>query len=122
MKRFIINLITVVMLSLITVTISFAFEAAAPSEVNPFDGDPKAIAAGKVLYEKLCTECHNDSVKGKAGVDLMNNDWSYGGTDADLFESVALGRFYSMPPFINVHIYTDDVWRIVSYIRSAQRK
>ena len=122
MKRFIINSISVLLLILITVTISFAFEAAAPSEFNPFDGDPKAIAEGKALYEKLCTECHNESVKGKAGLDLMNNDWSYGGTDADLFESIALGRFYRMPPFINLHIYTDEVWYIVSYVRSAQRK
>jgi mono/diheme cytochrome c family protein len=121
MKRLIILSITAILLGLITVTLSFALEAAAPSQVNPYNGDTKAIAEGKVLYDKLCTECHNDTVIGKAGYDLMNNDWSYGGTDGDLFESIALGRFYAMPPFINVHIYTKEVWYLVAYIRSAQR-
>ena len=36
----------------------------ADQEKNPFAGDEKAVAAGKVLYEKTCKKCHGPGGKG----------------------------------------------------------
>ena len=38
--------------------------ANADDEKNPFAGDEKAVAAGKVLYGKTCQKCHGPGGKG----------------------------------------------------------
>jgi mono/diheme cytochrome c family protein len=34
------------------------------AKVNPFEKDPEAVAAGKILFEQHCAECHGENVLG----------------------------------------------------------
>jgi len=34
------------------------------AKVNPFEKDPEAVAAGKILFEEHCVECHGENALG----------------------------------------------------------
>jgi mono/diheme cytochrome c family protein len=34
------------------------------AKVNPFEKDPQAVAAGKILFEEHCAECHGENALG----------------------------------------------------------
>lgn len=93
--------------------------AAADSVKNPFDGDPAAIKAGAALFDERCAECHGDGT-GLSGPDLTDNDWTYGGSDADVEASVKKGRPGGMPSWSG-EIPDDDIWKIIAFIRSIKK-
>lgn len=37
---------------------------------NPLEKDPQAVAAGRILFEQRCAECHGDTAEGKKGPSL----------------------------------------------------
>src|SRR5438105_6503660 len=42
---------------------------------NPLEKDPDAVAAGRILFEQRCAECHGDSAEGgKKGPSLRANE------------------------------------------------
>jgi cytochrome c oxidase cbb3-type subunit 2 len=104
-------------------------------EKNPLSGDPNAIAAGKKIYETNCAACHGMDAKGGIGPDLTGKEWMYvqgpigddtlfliiaGGTKKDQeFEGrKAKGGMPSWSEFIG----KKDIWSLVSYIRSLEKK
>jgi cytochrome c oxidase cbb3-type subunit 2 len=103
--------------------------------VNPFAGNPKAIAEGKELYKTHCAVCHGPEGKGDIGPSLVDNVFLYVEGDLpddDYFEiinngttagTVEEGRTAKggMPPFRGT-LDKDKIWYLVSYIRSLQGK
>jgi mono/diheme cytochrome c family protein len=104
---------------------------------NPLTITPEIIAEGKELYQtKTCGACHGATGGGIHCPSLINENWIYGGDDDTLFRLVALGSEglaksgYSrgdkekhagpMPPFGQAISDEQDLWKIVSYIRSLQ--
>lgn len=62
--------------------------------------DREAARAGETKYRELCVACHGDNGKGNQQVgapDLTNDIWLYGGTLADIENSIANGRQGRMP-------------------------
>lgn len=85
---------------------------------NPFEGDSEAIAEGKKLYMKVgCYGCHGRSGGGGMGPSLVDSQWRYGNSDADLFKTIVQGRPKGMPAW-GSHFTDDQVWEIIAYIRS----
>lgn len=42
---------------------------------NPFEKDPDAVAAGRILFEQHCSECHGDNAEGgKKGPSLRTGE------------------------------------------------
>jgi mono/diheme cytochrome c family protein len=104
---------------------------------NPLTITPEIIAEGKELYQtKTCGACHGGNGGGIHCPSLINENWIYGGDDDTLFRLVALGSEgiakagYSrgdkekhagpMPAFGQAISNEQDLWKIVSYIRSLQ--
>jgi mono/diheme cytochrome c family protein len=104
---------------------------------NPLTITPEIIAEGKDLYQtKTCGACHGGNGGGLHCPSLINENWIYGGDDDTLFRLVALGSEglanagYSrgdkekhagpMPAFGQTISDEQDLWKIVSYIRSLQ--
>jgi cytochrome c oxidase cbb3-type subunit 2 len=104
--------------------------------VNPLAGDAGAIAAGAKLYKKNCAACHGDNAKGGiAGPSLVDNvimrvegDLS----DAHYFAIISKGlkegvlvdgraAAYNKPGF-REDMSRDEIWSVISYIRSLQGK
>ncbi len=57
-------------------------------------------AAGKPLYDGICTACHGPEGKGNQEIgvpNLADADWLYGGSNEDLYKSISGGRHGVMP-------------------------
>ncbi len=87
---------------------------------NPFEGKPEAIKEGNNIFNAKCSECHMDGTGG-AGPDLTDDIWIYGGSDAAVFETITGGRKGGMPSWKGV-LSTDDIWKVIAFIRSIHRK
>jgi cytochrome c oxidase cbb3-type subunit 3 len=62
--------------------------------------DPKLAEAGKARFETLCVACHGADGKGNTAIgapNLTDTIWLYGGTPADIKETIANGRGGHMP-------------------------
>jgi cytochrome c oxidase cbb3-type subunit 3 len=119
--------IYVICLALMAAGICADLEAAAappstPSqERNPFAGKPEAIKEGEKLFDEKCAECHGGDAMGMSGPDLTDDKWIYGGTDREIFETVSGGRKGGMPSWRG-QLTDDQVWKVISYVRSLARK
>ena len=91
---------------------------------SPVANTKKSIGRGKMLYARLCTECHGPD--GKALMDVVADAtdltapklWYSGTTEGEVFRSIRNGAGESMPPF-SFHIKRDeDIWHLVNYTRS----
>ena len=91
---------------------------------SPVAYTKKSIGRGKVLYVRMCTECHGPD--GKAEMDVIADAtdltapklWYSGTTEGEVFRSIRNGAGETMPPF-SFHIKRDeDIWHLVNYTRS----
>ena len=87
------------------------------SESNPFAGDEKSAAEGKLLFSSMnCDGCHGGG-EGWAAPSLSDGRWRYGRSDAALFQSIYYGRPKGMPAFGGL-LSTPIIWKLVTYVRS----
>jgi hypothetical protein len=85
---------------------------------NPYGMQRGAIEEGRFLYIRMnCAYCHAFDGTGGMGPDLTDNQWRYGSSDVDLFETIYRGRAKGMPAWGNV-LTEDQIWKLVSYVRS----
>jgi putative heme-binding domain-containing protein len=94
--------------------------AMADSEgVNPFAGDPEAIAAGRQVYNQSCTVCHGvDGGVGDRGPALAGGFRPQRRTDAEIYDAITKGIPGTQMPAMGVS--SDDAWRITAFIRSLR--
>lgn len=84
---------------------------------NPYEGQVHAMNDGRRLYSWFnCDGCHFAG-GGGMGPALMDDKWIYGSAPANVFASIMEGRPNGMPAFRG-RIPANDVWKIVSYVRS----
>ena len=103
-----------------TGTVSASEAPAGTAVKNPFEGKPEAIKEGDKIFDAKCSECHMDGTGG-AGPNLTDDTWIYGGTDAEVFESISRGRKGGMPSWKS-DLSKDDIWKVVAFIRSIAYK
>jgi len=84
---------------------------------NPYEGNAYAISQGQKLFEQYnCAGCHLHG-GGGIGPPLMDDEWIYGSSPAQVYASIAEGRPNGMPSF-GKRIPAEQVWQLVSYVRS----
>ena len=84
---------------------------------GPDEGNAYAVSQGKTLYNQYnCSGCHFQG-GGGIGPPLMDADWIYGSSPANIYETIAEGRPNGMPSF-GGKIVSDQIWQIVAYVRS----
>jgi cytochrome c oxidase cbb3-type subunit 3 len=87
---------------------------------NPYEGDAKAIATGAKLFIAYnCIDCHGADGSGAMGPSLADGRWHFGGAPSEVFESIYQGRPEGMPAWGSL-ISPDQVWLLVSYVRSLE--
>jgi cytochrome c oxidase cbb3-type subunit III len=85
---------------------------------NPFAGDPTAVTSGKQLFNAMhCDGCHGAGGAGAVGPNLADGRWRYGGSGAELFESIYAGRANGMPAYGGTTA-PDAIWLLVRYLES----
>ena len=114
-----------VLAALFTALILCATGASAPAfgqpattaTTNPLAGDAKAIDAGKNIYRGRCGVCHGIDAKGYRGSDLTTGDWVHGGSDVQIFRTIARGvPGTEMPGHVNMS--EEEVWMVIAYLRT----
>ncbi len=116
-------------------------EAAAPKGTlkNPYVDTNADIVAqgGKQFLQFSCNGCHGGSGGGGICPPLINDVWVYGGDDDTLFRLVTLGSVAlqakgyfrkgmenvvaPMPPFGGLIPTTDQLWKILTWVRSSYK-
>jgi cytochrome c oxidase cbb3-type subunit 3 len=85
---------------------------------NPYAGQAKSAAAGEKLFNSMnCDGCHGGGASGWVGPSLSDGRWTYGGSDAAVFQSIYYGRPHGMPAFGGA-LQPPITWKLVTYIRS----
>jgi mono/diheme cytochrome c family protein len=97
---------------------------------NPYQGNQDAVAAGKQVFDSSCQTCHGPEAKGDGPVGASLNprpanlQLTVKETTAPYMHWVvteggsAAGLSSSMPSFQG-NLSDDDIWRVVSYLRST---
>lgn len=88
---------------------------------NPYAGDKKAEEEGEAVYKANCRSCHGDKAKGGFGPDLTDTQWKFGGTDGDLYATIAGGKPGGMPAFDST-LGKDRIWKVITYLRKLGRR
>ena len=86
-----------------------------PDRAAAFDGDAFHIARGRQLYGGMsCGRCHSP---GGMGPPLIDDEWRYGGSMAEIAATILDGRPNGMPSFRN-RITEDQAWQLAAFVRS----
>lgn len=85
--------------------------------VNPVGSDAQALEEGRRLYNWFnCVGCHFEG-GGGIGPAFMDGEWIYGGSDAQVFDSIVSGRANGMPTFGD-KLTIEQTWHLVAFVRS----
>jgi cytochrome c oxidase cbb3-type subunit III len=85
---------------------------------SPYEGNAYAISQGQQLFDQYnCSGCHFHG-GGGIGPPLMDDDWVYGSSPANIYESISEGRPNGMPSF-GGHIPDAQIWQLVAFVRSV---
>jgi mono/diheme cytochrome c family protein len=95
--------------------------AGAAESVNPYAGNHEAEEEGEKIFKENCRSCHGEKGAGGFGPKLATTTHKFGGSDAELFASVAGGRPGGMPTFLP-QLGKDRVWKAVTYIRHLEKE
>jgi cytochrome c oxidase cbb3-type subunit 3 len=91
------------------------------SLTNPYEGDAQRLAEGTKLYVAYnCIDCHGADGSGFMGPSFQDNRWHFGGSAGEVFQSIYEGRPDGMPAW-GGRIGDDQIWRLVSYVRSLSK-
>ena len=88
------------------------------AQKNPFAGSATAIEAGLKTYDGACQGCHGAGARGSERAPaLAGGSLKHGTADGEIFQNIRAGiRGTPMPAF--AQLSTDQIWQLVSYIRS----
>lgn len=90
----------------------------AASISNPFEGDAAAIQDGKRLFGQMnCVYCHGAHASGLMGPSLEGPGWRFGGSPAEIYNSIHDGRPKGMPAW-GARLPPDQIWKMVAYVES----
>lgn len=89
----------------------------ARAKPNPLEKDPNAIAAGRILFEQRCAECHGDNAEGgKKGPSLRANEIQ-GAEPGAIFWILTNGVVRKGMPVWS-KLPEPQRWQLVSFIKS----
>src|SRR5262245_63912955 len=88
---------------------------------NPFAGDAQAAEVGRGMFRIYCSPCHGIKAQGGRGPDLTLGVFSAGDQDSDLYRVISQGVGGTEMTGYEESVGEDNIWRLVSYIRSISQ-
>jgi mono/diheme cytochrome c family protein len=108
------------------------------TRVNPLAGNDKDVARGRSLYRQHCELCHGREGRGdgpsarlharnaRPPQDLTRPEIQANMTDGEIFWKIGAGfrenRKIVMPAFVDEIPSVEDRWRVVTFVRTLERK
>lgn len=105
-----------------------AIGARGADDRNPFAGDAKAAKAGEYEFRINCALCHGLGAKGGGrGPDLTRAQKRFAHSDAEMFQIISNGIAGTAMPANGtngqgVGMTDEEIWQIITYIRSQEAK
>ena len=101
----------------------FVFAQGRPdTPTNPFADDPSAIAAGKHLFDGICTACHAaGGVGSERAPALDSGQFKHGGEDFEVLQTIQKGVPGTQMPSFGASFNTEQLWQLVTYVQSLSR-
>jgi putative heme-binding domain-containing protein len=102
--------------------------AAAAQAKNPYAGDANVAKLGESQFRSNCAFCHGLGARGGGrGPDLTRAQKRHGNSDEEIFHNIHDGiAGTAMPPAtsggIGVGMTDEEIWQVVTYIRSVEKK
>ncbi len=94
------------------------FAAFAAQEIVDLAQDPAALKVGASLFANYCSQCHGSTAMGARGFpNLTDDDWLYGGSPAQIEQSILAGRNGVMPPLAAVFSSEEALTAMISYVQ-----
>jgi cytochrome c oxidase cbb3-type subunit 3 len=84
--------------------------------------DPEAVDRGRRIFIGTCgAYCHSTHDVERDAPSLFDCEWKHGGTDEQIFKSIAEGIPNTRMPAWKGALPQgdDDIWRVVAYLRAA---
>lgn len=82
--------------------------------------DPAAIAAGKVTFTTICSQCHGKLGEGGVGPNLTDDYWLHNSTFSGIVKSVKYGYpAKGMVPWMGT-LKEDEIINVASYVRTLR--
>ena len=110
-------------LLLVAVTAGRANGAEAPAAADPVPAllkSPADVDRGRALFVGTCgAYCHHMTPGPGDAPYLFDCDWLHGGSDAEIFHTISTGVPNTRMVAFGGAIPDQDIWRLVTYLRSA---
>ncbi|MDE3148729.1 MAG: c-type cytochrome [Acidobacteriota bacterium] len=85
--------------------------------VNPYAGKTEAIAAGRLLFQEHCAQCHGSDARGQHGHPSLRSERIARATDGELAWLLRNGYVSKGMPSWNL-LPEPERWQIIAYLRS----
>jgi putative heme-binding domain-containing protein len=89
------------------------------AEENPFAADRQAVEAGRGIFRVYCSPCHGIQAQGGRAPDLTRGTYAAGDRDSDVHKVISNGVPGTEMPDFSDRLGAENIWRVVSYIRST---
>jgi mono/diheme cytochrome c family protein len=94
--------------------------AAATDPVPAMLASPPDVERGRALFVGTCSAyCHRPTPGPAPAPFLFDCEWLHGGSDAEIFHTIAKGVPNTQMVAFGSALPDQDVWRLVAYLRSA---
>ena len=91
----------------------------AVNRANPLENDPEAVAAGKLLFEDHCAECHGDDAKGSRKAPSLRVSEVQNATPGTLFWLLTNGVVRKKMPAWS-KLPEPQRWQLVRFLKSRE--
>lgn len=91
--------------------------AADRAQTNPYAAQPEAAAAGKIVFQSKCAQCHGDDAKGRYSKPSLVSARVHNATDGELAWLLKNGNSWKgMPSWSSLP--EQQRWQIITYLRT----
>jgi cytochrome c oxidase cbb3-type subunit III len=89
----------------------------AATDASALGGDAAAMRSAARIFNNHCASCHGTDARGQAGLfpDLTDTEWQWGGTAAQIEQTLSTGRQGVMPPW-QAALNDDGVAEVADYV------
>lgn len=94
--------------------------APASARVNPYEGKPEAVRAGRKLFERYCAECHGAGARANRKAPALDSGRIGKAPPGDLFWIITNGDLRAGMPSWS-RLPEAQRWQIVSYIKTLHK-